>query len=260
MIIELLLPSILAGVFIAVSGGALGCFVVWRRMAFFSDTLAHSAILGTVLALIIDIDVIYGLLGYGAVVALVLARFDQKLQVSSDTLLAIIAQASLALGILLLPFAATAINIEALLFGDILAIGWREVIITATIGLAILFSLCLTWQSLLTLSINEDLAATEGIAVTQYKALLFLLLAALVAVAVQIVGVLLVSALVLIPAATARRLVHTPLQMLMVAPMIGVVSVLLGFFAAYQLNTAAGPSIVIVATVIWLLGYRKYQI
>ncbi len=257
MIIELLLPSILAGILIAVSSGALGCFVVWRRMAFFSDTLAHSAILGTALALIVDIDVIYGLLAYGAVVALVLARFDQKLQVSSDTLLAIIAQGSLALGILLLPFAGTSINIEALLFGDILAINWRDVVVTTVICVVILLSLFVAWQPLLTLSINEDLAATEGIAVTRYKALLFLLLAALVAVAVQIVGVLLISALVLVPAATARRLAHTPLQMLLIAPAIGAISVFLGFFGAYQLNTATGPSIVIAAIVIWLLVPRR---
>lgn len=254
MIIEMLLPSLLVGLLIALASGALGCFVLWRKMAFFSDALAHSAVLGTALALIAEIDILYGLIGYGAVVAIIMARFDQALHYSGDTLLAIISQASLALGLLALPFAANPVNIEALLFGDILAASWPNVAITALIAGLILFALACFWRSLLDLSINEELAATEGIPVHRLKLLLFLLLVGLIAIAVQVVGVLLVSALLLIPAATARKLSRTPLQMIIIAPVIGVIAVILGLWAAYQLNAAAGPSIVVVATSLWLLS------
>ncbi len=257
MIIELLLPSLLVGIFIALASGAVGCFVLWRKMAFFSDALAHSAVLGTAIALIAEVDVLYGLIGYGTLVAIVMARFDNALQYSGDTLLAIISQVSLALGLLALPFAAHSINIEALLFGDILSANWSNVAISATIAGLILFLLAVFWRPLLDVSVNEELAATEGVPVQRLKLLLFLTLVALIAIAVQVVGVLLVSALLLIPAATARKLSETPLQMILVAPAIGVVAVNLGLWSAYQLNAAAGPSIVVVAAALWLLSLLK---
>lgn len=258
MIFELLLPSLIAGLLIALSSGSLGCFVIWRRMAFFSDTLAHSAILGTALALIAEVDVIYGLIGFGAVVAFTMAQFDHgQRHVSSDTLLAIIAQSSLALGVLLLPLTGTQVNIEALLFGDILAISWTDVIVTAAITFTIVTLLLLNWPALLALCIDEDLAATEGIKTKRYKLLLFLLLVALVAIAVQMLGVLLISSLLLIPAAAARRLSHTPQQMLFIAPFLGMLAVVCGLILAYFLNLAAGPAVVVTSAFLWLLCLFK---
>ncbi|NRB37861.1 MAG: metal ABC transporter permease [Pseudomonadales bacterium] len=258
MIFELMLPSLIAGLFIALSSGSLGCFVIWRRMAFFSDTLAHSAILGTALALIAEIQVIYGLIGFGILVALTMAKFDNgRRHVSSDTLLAIIAQSSLALGMLLLPLTGTQVNIEALLFGDILAISWQDVFITAAITTVIVILLAFNWSDLLALCIDEDLAATEGIATKRLKLLLFLLLVALVAIAVQMLGVLLISSLLLIPAAAARRLSHTPTQMLCIAPVLGMIAVICGLALAYFLNLAAGPAVVVTSTMIWLLCLIK---
>lgn len=257
MIIELLLPSLLAGLLIAIASGSLGCFVVWRKMAFFSDALAHSAVLGTALALIAEVNVLYGLIGYGAIVAIIMARFDNTLSYSSDTLLAIISQSSLALGLLLIPFAGTSINIEALLFGDILAINWNDVAIAAIITLLIISTLIIFYHPLINLCIDEELAATEGTPIHRLKLLLFLLLVALIATAVQVVGVLLISALLLIPAATARRLATTPLQMLLIAPVVGLIAVLIGLFTAYQLDTAAGPSIIVIAALLWLCSLTK---
>lgn len=254
MIFEMLLPSILVGLVIACCSGALGCFIVWRRMAFFSDTLAHSAILGTALAFIAEVNAVLGLIGFGCVVAVVMARFDHNKQLSSDTLLAIISQSSLALGIVLLPFSGQTVNIEALLFGDILAANWQDVKISIGISGAILLLLGLNWPALLALCIDEDLAATEGVKTQRYKLLLFLLLVALVAIAVKMVGVLLISSLLLIPAATARRLAHTPLHMVLLAPMIGVVAVIFGLLLAYQLNLAAGPAVVVAAACLWLMS------
>lgn len=257
MIIELLLPSLLAGLLIAIASGVVGCFVLWRKMAFFSDALAHSALLGMALALIAQIDILIGLMGYGALVAIIMARYDNTLHQSGDTLLAIISQVSLALGLLALPFANSPVNIEALLFGDILSASWTNVGVTALIAVLIVLAIGLFWPSLLDLSINEELAATEGVPVQRFKLLLFLLLVGLIAIAVQVVGVLLVSALLLIPAASARKLSRTPLQMIVIAPVIGVIAVSAGLLAAYQLDAAAGPSIVVVAASIWLLSLLK---
>jgi zinc transport system permease protein len=256
MIIELLLPSLLAGLCMALASGTLGCFVVWRKMAFFSDALAHSALLGTALALIAHIDIVFGLLAYGALVAIVMARYDSTLY-SSDTLLAIISQASLALGLLLLPFAPQSINIEALLFGDILSASWPQAGFSALVTLGILTCIGIFWHPLLDLSIDEELAATEGVPVKRLKLVLFLLLVGLIAIAVQVVGVLLISALLLIPVACARQLARSPLQMLILAPLVGMAAVFIGLASAWQFNTAAGPSMVLVATLFWLLSLGK---
>ena len=254
MIFELLLPALLAGLLIAVCSGALGCFVIWRRMAFFSDALAHSAVLGTALALMAGVHLLYGLIGYGLVVAVIMARFDKKLHYSGDTLLAIISQVSLAAGILLLPLTGASFSLEALLFGDILAIGWQDVTVTAVISLLILLALRLSYRSLIDIAIDEELAATEGVPVESLKMLLFCLLVGLIAVAVQMVGVLLVGALLLIPAATARRFATTPVSMIVLAPVVGVLAVLIGLAVAWYANTAAGPTIVVTAAVLWLLA------
>jgi zinc transport system permease protein len=257
MIIELLLPSLLVGLLIALASGCLGCFVIWRKMAFFSDALAHSAILGTGLALIANIDILWGLLGYGAIVAIIMARFDNALHYSGDTLLAIISQISLAIGLLLIPFAPKPINIEALLFGDILAATWSNVGISTAITATILVTLSVFWRQLLDMSINEELAATEGVPVQRLKLILFLLLVGLIAIAVQVVGVLLISALLLIPVASARKFAHTPLQMLLLSPMLGLIAVISGLFIAYQYDTSAGPTVVVAAASLWLLSLLK---
>lgn len=260
MIVELLLPSILAGLLIAVCGGSLGCFVIWRRMAFFSDALAHSAVLGTALALIAGIQPLYGLIGYGLVVGLLLARFDRLLHYSGDTLLAMLAQSSLALGVLLLPLSGGNFSLEALLFGDILAVGWQGVWLTAAIAVVILLALFMLYRPLIDLAVDEDLAAAEGVPVTRLKMILFCLLVGLIAVAVQMVGVLLVGALLLMPAATARRFAATPVWMLLLAPLVGVMAVSVGLTAAWYMDIAAGPSIVVVAALLWAASLLKQQV
>lgn len=257
MIVELLLPALLAGMLIAISSGALGCFVVWRRMAFFSDALAHSAVLGTALALLTHIHILFGLFGYGLLVALLLARFEQKLDTSGDTLLAVIAQTSLAAGILLLPFTGQHIALESLLFGDILAINWQDVAITAGVCVVILFALQRYHRPLIDMAIDEELAATEGVAVPRFKVVLFCLMAGLIAVAVQMVGVLLVGALLLMPAMAARRFATTPNRMLLLAPVFGIAAVICGLLLAYVLDAAAGPAIVICAATLWLASLLK---
>lgn len=257
MIVSLLLPSLLAGLLIAISAGALGCFVVWRRMAFFSDALAHSAILGTAVALLCNVHILIGLLGYGLLVAFILSRFDKKLSVDGDTLLAIIAQSSLALGVLLLPLAGETVDIEGLLFGDILAINWFEVAVAALVSSLIVGLLAIKHRELIDCAIDEELAATEGIAVERSKLMLFCMMVALIAVAINVVGVLLIGALLLIPALTARQFAQTPVQMLLYAPIAGILMVLLGLIVAWFADLAAGPAIVVCATAVWVLSLLR---
>lgn len=257
MIVSLLLPSILAALLIAMSGGILSCFVVWRRMAFFSDALAHSAMLGTALALLLKLHLLFGLFAYGLLVAGLLTFFSRKLQEDGDTLLALTAQTSLAGGMLLLPLTGQHLALESLLFGDVLAITWQDVGITAAVATVIIAAIRLRQNVLIDSAMDEDLAAAEGVAVTRYQLLLFFLLVALIAVAIQVVGVLLIGALLLIPAMTAKRFSQTPEQMLFLAPVFGVLAVIAGMTAAVLCNAQAGPAIVVAAALMWLFSLAK---
>lgn len=257
MVVDLLLPSLLAGLFIALASGVLGCFVVWRRMAFFSDALAHSAMLGTALALLTDVHILVGLFAYGLLVAVILARFDRALETGGDTLLAIIAQTSLAAGVLLLPFTGNNFSLESLLFGDILAITWQDVSITIAVSIFIIAALSFCYRPLIDTSIDEELAATEGTSVNRYKLILFCLLVGLIAVAVQMVGVLLIGALLLMPAMTARRFAKTPLSMMLIAPLFGLLAVFGGLSIAWFVDAAAGPAIVLTAAALWALSLLR---
>lgn len=258
MTIELILPSLFCALAIAIAAGALSPFVVWRRMAFFSDALAHSAVLGTAFALFLQINPLYGLLLYGVVLTFLLSRFDQFLNISSDALLAIIAQTSLALGLLALGFTGQNLNLERLLFGDILSVSWQDLPLTLWVSASLVIMVVVFWRPLLALCINEELAATEGVPVRRFKLLLLLLILALVAIAIQLLGVLLISSLLLMPAAAARRFSQSPTQMVFLSPIVAVLGVCLGLTAAWFLpNTSAGPAIVVANAFLFALASCK---
>ena len=260
--IELIFPSLIIAALIAVSAGLLSCFVVWRRMAFFADALSHSAILGTSIALLANIDILWGLMSYGVLVALSLSYFSQRIQVSSDTFLAIISQTSLAVGLLTLNFLPQQFSIESLLFGDILSVSIQDIPATAAIALTIVLLVWRFHDGLIRLCLDEELAQTEGLNVSRYKTLLMLMLVALIATAIQLLGVLLVSTLLLIPAATARSFAKSPTQMLLLAPIIALIASASGIGLSIQFeNIMTSPAIVVSAATLWVLslGYKNNQ-
>ncbi|MCK5880601.1 MAG: metal ABC transporter permease [Sinobacterium sp.] len=262
MIIELIYPSLIIAAFIAVSAGLLSCFVLWKRMAFFADALSHSAILGTSIALFASIDVIWGLMGYGALVALSLSYFSNKIQLSSDTFLAIISQTSLAIGLITLSFLPQQFSIESLLFGDILSVGAVDIPATAVVASLIIIAVWKFHDGLIRLCLDEELAQTEGLNVNFYKTLLMLMLVALIATAIQLLGVLLVSTLLLIPAATARSFAKSPIQMLLLSPVIALLASGTGIAFSIQFdNIMTSPAIVVAATALWALSltYKNSQ-
>ena len=262
MIIELIYPSLIIAAFIALSSGLLSCFVVWRRMAFFADALSHSAILGTSIALIATVNAIWGLIAYGIVVALSLSYFSKKIHISSDTFLAIISQTSLAVGLLTLSFLPQQFSIETLLFGDILAVSKDDIPVTAAISITITVLVWRFKDGLIRLCLDEELAHTEGLNISFYKVLLMLMLVALIATAIQLLGVLLVSTLLLIPAATARSFAKSPLHMLLIAPVAALLASGCGIGLSVQFDQImTSPAIVLSAATFWLLSlaYKNQQ-
>lgn len=252
---EFLVYAIVAGIAIAAVAGPLGCFVVWRRMSYFGDTLAHSALLGVALAILLDIHLQLAIIASCVVFAGILLALERRQGLAADTLLGIIAHSTLAFGLLILSVSnLVQVNLMAFLFGDLLTIGvtdlWWIVGSCAVIGGLMFFF----WQQFLALTVHRDLAQVEGVAVDRLYALLVMLVALLIAVAMKIVGVLLITSLLIIPAATARRLVASPEGMAIGAALTGMLSVLGGLWLSYFWDTPAGPSIVAIACCCFLLA------
>lgn len=252
---EFLARALAGGIALALVAGPFGCFVVWRRMAYFGDTLAHAALLGVVLGALLDLDFGLGIAALSLAVALAVAWMQRRRDIASDTVLGILSHGALAVGLVVLALMQDArINLMGWLLGDILALDWGEVAVMWAGGAALLAALALVWRPLVAMTVNEDLAAVEGHAVERARLILMVLVALVVAAAMKVVGILLVTALLVIPAATARRFARTPEQMAGLAAALGALAVVLGLGGSWRFDTPSGPSVVVAALALFLLS------
>jgi zinc transport system permease protein len=249
---DFLLRALGAGVGVALIAGAMGSFLVWRRMAFFGDTLAHSALLGIALGLLLDIDTTLAALLLCVIVAAGFVRLQRSALLASDTLLAVIAHGSLAIGIIAVSMLAPRrSSLESYLFGDLLAVGAAELQLIYSVGFVVALIGAACWRSWLSMAVSEELARMEGVAVERLKLLQMLVIAALVAVSMKVVGVLLVTALMIIPPAAARAFARSPEQMAAGGALLGCVSVVVGLWLSYEIDTPAGPSVAAAACLLF---------
>ncbi len=257
---DFLLLALISGLAVAIVAGPLGAFAVWRRMAYFGDTLAHSALLGVTFGLLLDINLNFAVALGCLTLALILVGLQHKRFLATDTLLGILAHSTLALGLVCVSlFTETRIDLLAYLFGDILAVSVSDVITISIISLCVCIALIFLWRPLLSITVHEELAQIEGVPVTAVRTALMLLMALVIAIAMKIVGVLLITALMIIPAAAARRISHSPEQMAILASLLGACAVVLGLVASYFWDTPAGPAIVLAATGLFILTLLKPQ-
>lgn len=252
---DFLWHALLAGIGVALIAGPLGSFVVWRRMSYFGDTLAHSALLGIALGIAFDLNLNIAVIICCVLIAVLLVVLQQHRIISTDTLLGILAHSSLSLGLITVSILEVRIDLLSYLFGDLLTVTLTE-LLWIYVGAALVLGLLLSfWRPLLAISIDEELAQTEGYPVTWIRLLLMLLMAIVIAVSMKIVGVLLITSLMIIPAAAARRLSRSPESMALLSSLLGCIAVLLGLSASVQWDTATGPSIVLGAALVFLLVY-----
>ena len=248
-----LVNAILAGFAVAVITGVMGCFVVWRRMAYFGDSLAHSALLGVALGFAVGIAVNIGIILICSVFALLLLWLQQKKVLANDTLLGILAHSALSLGMVTISVMGQRIDLHSILFGDILTVTRPELWWIYIGGAIVIIMLLMNWSSLVLMTLQEDLAQAEGIRVFLCNLLLMFLMTLVVAVSIRSVGILLISSLLIIPAATARQLARSPEGMAIIASFIGVTSVGLGIYFSFALDTPSGPTIVASAASLFTL-------
>lgn len=252
---DFLWRALFAGLGVALVAGPLGSFVVWRRMSYFGDTLAHSALLGIALGIALDANLNIAVIISCVLLASLLVTLQQRKIISTDTLLGILAHSSLSLGLIAISLLEVRVDLLGYLFGDLLTVTGQE-LLWIYIGVASILSLLLFfWRPLLAITIDEDLAQAEGYSVLWIRLLLMLLIAIVIAVAMKIVGVLLITALMVIPAATARRLTNSPESMAVLSSLVGCGAVVMGLFVSLQWDTPTGPSIVAGATSLFLLIY-----
>jgi len=253
-----LLDAWIAGVALAAACGPLGAFVVWRRMAYFGDTLAHSALLGISLALFLDIHPALAITVAGLALAIALVGLQHRQTVATDTLLGILAHTSLAAGLVILSFFDNPrVDLMAYLFGDLLALGRADVYLILAGTSVVVGVICWLWRPLLAMTIHEELAKAEGLPVTALKLALMAMIALVVALAMKMVGILLITALLVIPAATARSFSRSPEHMAILASLAGAIAVSTGLAASLPLDTPAGPTIVTSAGILYLLSLAK---
>jgi len=249
-----LIRAALAGLGVALAAAPLGCFVVWRRMAYFGDATAHASILGVALALSFQTSVFTGVLVVSLLMATTVSTLSSR-GFAMDTLLGVLAHSALAFGLVAVSFLqGVRIDLMAYLFGDILAVGRLDLAVIWGGALLVLALLWWRWSALLTATLNPDLAYAAGIDPRREQLVLTIALALVVAVAIKVVGVLLIAAMLIIPAATARPFAATPERMALIAAVIGGVSALGGLQLAFAFDTPTGPTIVCLAATLFALS------
>lgn len=251
MLDDFMTRATLAGIGVACAAAPLGCFVVWRRMAYFGDATAHAAILGVALSLAFELSIFPGTLAVALIMALTVTQLAGR-GYAMDTLLGVMAHSALAFGLVAVSFlSGIRIDLMAYLFGDILAVSRIDLLVIWSGAALVVGLITWRWSALLASTLNEDLAYASGFDPKREQLILTVCLAITVAVAIKVVGVLLIAAMLIIPAAAARGTARTPEAMAAIAAAIGAISTVAGLRGAYVFDTPAGPSIVCVAAMMF---------
>ena len=250
---DFIIRATLAGLAVALATGVLGCFVVWRKMAYFGDALSHASILGISGGLALGVSSFVGVLFIAGAMALLLYSLDNRV-FATDTLLGVLSHSALAFGLIAVNLMPNVrVSLETLLFGDILAVSWGDLYVIWAGTILVLGVIAYRWSRLIAMTVGYDLAASVGINGRREQLWLTVTLALATAISVKVVGALLVTAFLIIPAAAARRLARTPEGMAVYSVVIGMMSVILGMFVSYQLDTLAGPTMVASAAILFVV-------
>ncbi len=245
------------GLFLALVAGPLGAFVVWRLMAYFGDTLAHSALFGVALGLLFDINLALAVIVGCLLLAFVLVASQRRQPLASDTILGILAHSTLSLGLVTLSFMESVrVDLMGYLFGDLLAVSIMDLVWIGTGSALVLIGMLALWRPLLAITVHEELAEVEGLPVAKLRLVLMVLMA---------FGdcrgnencrcAVLITSLLIIPAAAAQRHARSPEQMAIGASLLGMLAVCAGLAMSWHLDTPAGPSIVVCAAALFLLSF-----
>ena len=251
---DFIIRAFVAGIGLALITGPLGCFIIWRRLSYFGDTIAHSALLGVVIAYAMNFNLIIAVFAVSCFIALSLLFLQKRTNLPDDALLGLLAHSVLAIGLVLLGILSfIRIDLMGLLFGDILSVNITDVLFVWIGGSIVLMVLILIWRPLFAATVNLELAKAEGLNADLANSIFTILIASVIAISIKIVGILLITGLLIIPAAASRNLSSTPIQMAIISSLIGLVSVVLGLQTSMIWNSPTGPTILAIALGVFIL-------
>ena len=260
MLDDFFIRALLAGIGVAIVTGPLGCFVIWRRLSYFGDTLSHSALLGVTMAYSFDLNIAFSVFIISSVLALILIQLQKKTNLPGDALLGLLAHSSLAVGLVVIGFLTfIRFDIMGLLFGDILAVTTNDILTIWIGGALILIILKLIWKPLFASTVNYELAQAEGLNPDRAKAIFTILMAGIIAISIKMVGLLLITGMLIIPAAMARNISDSHTKMVLFSIIGGLLSVIIGLFSSLEFNTSSGPSIIAAALFLFILSLFKIK-
>lgn len=249
---DFLVRAALGGIGVVIAASPLGCFVVWRRLAYFGSALSHSALLGVALGLVAGIGPTFGIALLCVVVAAAFVLLEERRLLASDTLLGVLAHVVLAIGVIAISFMERVrVDLMGYLFGDVLSVDGTDLVLIYGLAAAVLLVLAGVWRPLLATTVHEDLARIEGVATLRARVIFMLLLALVIAIGMKVVGILMVVSLLIIPAAAARPVSATPEIMAVVATLLGIAAILGGLWGSWQWDLPSGPAIVVCAALVF---------
>ena len=252
---DFIIRAFVAGIGLALITGPLGCFIIWRRLSYFGDTIAHSALLGVVIAYAMNFNLIIAVFAVSCFIALSLLFLQKRTNLPDDALLGLLAHSVLAIGLVLLGILSfIRIDLMGLLFGDILSVNITDVLFVWVGGSIVLIVLILIWRPLFAATVNLELAKAEGLNADLANAIFTILIASVIAISIKIVGILLITGLLIIPASASRNLSSTPIQMAIISSVIGLVSVVLGIQTSMIWNSPTGPTILAITLGVFILS------
>ena len=257
---EILFPAFLTGILLSLITAPLGVFVVWRKMAYFGDTLSHSALFGVALGIFFQVNPYIAIIILTLILAIAMVWLESNTQFSIDTLLGIIAHSCLSLGVVTVGLLKNVrVDLMSYLFGDLLAINYTDLIYIGIGVIIVLATLVYFWHDLLSTTVSPELAQVEGINIKKMRFVLMILTALTIALSMKFVGALIITSLLIIPAATARRFARTPESMVCYATVISMLAIIGGLILSVFYDTAAGPSVVICSAFLFVLSLIKKE-
>ena len=252
---DFFIRALFAGIGIAIITGPIGCFVVWRRLAYYGDTLAHSGLLGVTLGFVLSINMSFSVFVISAIVAFLLLFLQKRTKLTGDALLGLLAHSSLAIGLVIISvLTSIRIDLMGLLFGDILSVSTNDIVLIWVGGALILMILFFIWKALFAATVNYEIAKAEGMNPEISNYIFTILIAGVIAISIKMIGVLLITGLLIIPPAMSRNFSVRPKEMVIFSILGGVVSVILGLFGSLEFNTPSGPTIVVVSMLLFILS------
>ena len=260
MLDDFFLRALVAGVGVAMIAGPFGCFIIWRRLSYFGDTLSHAALLGVAISVLLELDLTLAVFAVAGLISIILLSLQRRTSLPSDALLGLLAHSILAVGLVALAFMTwVRIDLMGLLFGDILAVSPADIGMIWLGGGFVLACLVGIWRPLFAGTVSADLAQAEGMRPRRVELIFTLLIALVIAIAMKIVGVLLITGLLILPAAAARNLAGGPVQMAFISVGTGLCAVISGLFGSLEWNTPSGPSIIVASLIIFVISLAPWR-